>query len=456
MLPANCNYESYFKESLCYLRDYQWIYNFAVTNVLVEDVLSRIPEDWLSALMQLTNDELNQLPFGFEKDGWPASLAAFCRRSRALLLAPEHGPPGVDPAQLPRELRTGLSPKKQHEVCRLAALVQRECRALGATCVLDVGSGLGYLGRLLHHRYGLRVLGVEADPCKVATARRRALGCCAAGVAYVSAAVAPGCEPLVRRSVRAALLARHTDCCRADQEEEESPAVCAVALHACGDLTPSMLDLFAFVPELRGLVLVPCCHHKASPGGSARFPLSARLRAAARGAEIARPALLLRLASQETAARWRGTSEQEHGAHAFHVLSRAVLELHARQASLELVKKKRRCVRRGKLGTPGFEGFVSDALERYDHVGPGGDDEAELRAGLGRLWRAHEGSARALELLTALQVVMQAPAEHLVALDRLAYLREVTPGAEARLLRALDDGVSPRCLALVARKPPRS
>ena len=39
-------------------------------------------------------------------------------------------------------------------------------------------------------------------------------------------------------------------------------------LHACGDLTPSLLKAFTCTPQIKACVLVGCCYYKMSPAGS--------------------------------------------------------------------------------------------------------------------------------------------------------------------------------------------
>jgi hypothetical protein len=63
--PGYADYASYFSDVLSFLREYSWVYNFPVTELLVQDVFKKIPEDWLTALLSLTNQQLNILPQGF-------------------------------------------------------------------------------------------------------------------------------------------------------------------------------------------------------------------------------------------------------------------------------------------------------------------------------------------------------------------------------------------------------
>lgn len=63
--PGYDDYGSYFSEVLSFLREYSWVYNFPVTELLVQDVLKQIPVEWSTALLGLTYQQLNILPQGF-------------------------------------------------------------------------------------------------------------------------------------------------------------------------------------------------------------------------------------------------------------------------------------------------------------------------------------------------------------------------------------------------------
>lgn len=92
----------------------------------------------------------------------PPSLDAFVSRVAALC-APL---PDVGPLPAPRLSLSdarGLKPKKIAEIELFAALVARECAALGCERVVDVGAGQGFLARTLASVWGLHVVALEGD-----------------------------------------------------------------------------------------------------------------------------------------------------------------------------------------------------------------------------------------------------------------------------------------------------
>jgi len=59
--------------------------------------------------------------------------------------------------------RKHVKPKKQHEMCRLARLIDSVERNQGIERVLDIGAGVGHLSRYLSYNYRLQVACVDGD-----------------------------------------------------------------------------------------------------------------------------------------------------------------------------------------------------------------------------------------------------------------------------------------------------
>jgi hypothetical protein len=121
-----------------------------------------------------------------------------------------------------------------------------------------------------------------------------------------------------------------------------SASLCMTGLHACGDLTVDAIRLFFRLVSVKLLVMVPCCYHKMSLSKDttvteetfSNFPLSSSLCKLVRSSTfcdspffLRRP--FLRLASQETAARWHQWSDEDHKQHSLQVMARAILQLYA-------------------------------------------------------------------------------------------------------------------------------
>lgn len=227
--------------------------------------------------------------------------------------------------------QVGMGAKKRHEIGRMASLVhtlskENECGVVG-----DIGCGLGYLGQTLASSYELDVLGFElkdsncqgvrkpwshsATPSSMITEQLK-VDSTAQCTTVLRNAFQKFCVDKARRSLPDDLPVPSSNISAAQTETSCSPVevddsrVCLVGLHCCGDLTPSTLKQFSDIEQCRVLVCVGCCYHRLSMNGSAfqNFPLSERLRNVyedlIRRRGISLNTLALRLACQETKARW--------------------------------------------------------------------------------------------------------------------------------------------------------
>ncbi len=64
---------------------------------------------------------------------------------------------------LKNEFRRHVKPKKQHEICRLASVVELAATSSDTTRLLDVGAGHGHLARLMAMERGFRVTAVDSS-----------------------------------------------------------------------------------------------------------------------------------------------------------------------------------------------------------------------------------------------------------------------------------------------------
>lgn len=154
------------------LAKHQWIHNFQVTKFFIDKPWNHIPEEWKNVLTRFTTEELNSLPFGYSKEDWPESLKKFITTASEMALprniSEENKCCSLDP-----QIKRGMNPKKQHEVSHMSALINDISVRTGCDVVIDVGSGLGYLGHVLTSVYGLKVIGLESKQSHTTGADKR-------------------------------------------------------------------------------------------------------------------------------------------------------------------------------------------------------------------------------------------------------------------------------------------
>ncbi|KAF5315094.1 hypothetical protein D9619_007015 [Psilocybe cf. subviscida] len=205
-------------------------------------------------------------------------------------------------------LSQGMSPKKAHEVFRMAAYILAVVRANGLPTsapdpgsqrlhIVDVGAGQGYLTRalraLLQHA---RILALDADHAQSAGAikweerlfgkddEKDGKGKGKAGIEHRTVLIGAEGDPeeLRLQKVVSEWVREGSD--ETEGDRGQAP-VLFVALHACGSLTPALLRAFLAASTAQrdgdtiwrpaGAVAVGCCYNLMNPTD---FPLSTALR----------------------------------------------------------------------------------------------------------------------------------------------------------------------------------
>jgi hypothetical protein len=97
-----------------------------------------------------------------------------------------------------------------------------------------------------------------------------------------------------------------------------------------------------------------------------------------------------------------------------------------------------------------FETYLTNL--KHTHVLIGGEiTDRQFLTKMREKWTQHKGKAYLIGALTAFQAAMQNICENVVLLDRVMFLKE--KGVECFVVKVTDQGISPRCHALVAVKP---
>ncbi|KAK7074841.1 hypothetical protein SK128_000269 [Halocaridina rubra] len=180
------------------LCEFQWLYDFPLTQIFVRDILSGIPDEWQRVFQTISLEDLNEIPgFKFQMD-WPTSLKSYLERCQSLSLgnwlSNSRNKPTVFNNETAEEIKVqdtfskGLSDKKRHEVTALVRLSKQIAVTTGCKCVIDIGSGMGYIDSLLHQELNIPVMGIESDENLVqraSTRQNRLSGSCK-GVKYIN------------------------------------------------------------------------------------------------------------------------------------------------------------------------------------------------------------------------------------------------------------------------------
>jgi len=139
------------------------------------------------------------------------------------------------------------------------------------TRVVDVGSGVGHLSRLLSFGHGLKVTSVDGQANFVDTAGK--FDNQLERSANKKEQVFP--EKSGPDQVAAYVDFNDKECLHrltGDHQDEDVDDFCVTGLHTCGDLASTLVNFFCRNEKAKALVSVGCCYMKLTPGGG--FPLS--------------------------------------------------------------------------------------------------------------------------------------------------------------------------------------
>jgi len=421
------------EEMVKFLTKYSWIYDFKVTNILSDNVLEQIPLEWLTFLKSLTIQQFNDIFYSEESQaGLPKEVAQFIESYRQIKVSFQQCPLSSSP--LSNIQKRGIKVKKEHEIVNFANFIEERCLAGDMTNIVDVGSGLGYLGEELTRR-GFEVLGVEGSEGHSERAeKRKNLG-----------------NSHSFDTVHLKIDGTRESCDKLTKLVKKGS--CLVGLHCCGDLTPLLVDIFLKTQIFSSLMLVSCCYHKMSPSpskpGFERFPLSPQVVSAVKNSKKPRVfnGYMLRLGAQETCKRWLATGMEDHRKHMNNVGFRAVLEKVVKDNDIELKKKKRKGT--FKSDCDNIDAFRMSLPERY-HL-----DESKIGSLSQQIFQCFQENSHhftLFEILTGLQFLLQSVIENLIHLDRRLYLQNYSDLSECGIFEIFDDLLSPRNKVIYAKK----
>ncbi|XAR56874.1 hypothetical protein NMG60_11037501 [Bertholletia excelsa] len=333
-----------------FLKPYRFFLDAHVVNFFKDRLWEAVDKEWIDCLRKEPVQNLLQIPSGVVQDYWPASLKNFILCSKALAIPREQADlqkvlPDLQLTSLNNVLTQGMNRKKKHEIEALAAIVNSVARSIGARTIVDVGSGQGYLAQVLSFHYQLSVIAIDACSRhgritelraerikKHYAAKMRKSGLVDRALNMPKTVT---CRVLSTNMLKA--LSRssqnkgeyeHSNLSgQVADKGSESPLLLA-GLHACGDLSVTMLRTFLGCDEVKAVVSIGCCYNLLSEGGPENFdsqhgfPMS----------EVTKDAgLLLGKSSRDlacqSAERWRGM-ERDAGLHNF--------ELHSFRAAFQM------------------------------------------------------------------------------------------------------------------------
>jgi hypothetical protein len=236
------NHQSRLLEIIEFLRPYQTIWQNEIM-LLYPTPLEGYPEAWVDDLLRFQGrEEMIRLERkqvqGLIKD---PSLKGLYDRREKLIEVPQARklPP------MPEDSFTFLYmiPKKQHEIRRLAPMVDAFYQGHGIKRVVDIGGGIGLMAQTLVNQYGHQVCSVDMDSIMQTTGRTR----------HEKNAKDP--SNLV--DYKTVKVERGNSAFAAILEQDHM----TLGLHTCGALAVAQLEASAG-KQIKAIIGLGCCYHK--------------------------------------------------------------------------------------------------------------------------------------------------------------------------------------------------
>ncbi|KAL5736786.1 hypothetical protein ACOSQ2_031574 [Xanthoceras sorbifolium] len=345
-----------------FVRPYAFLINAHVVNFFTDRLWEAVDRDWINCLRRESVENLLLIPSGVVQDHWPDSLKEFVLTLSSLVFPRKQADlqmvfSGLQVISPNSVLAQGMNQKKKHEVEVLSAVVSSIANNVRAHTVVDVGAGQGYLAQVLSFQYKHSVVAIDAcsHHGKVTDSRAERIRKHYAAQMRKFGLVNESLN--VPKTITCHVLSM--DMLKAltslslDKDDVEQPKLIAqnngeldrrkllspcnaesetslvlAGLHACGDLSVTMLKTFSECKEVKAVVSIGCCYNLLSEEGSdiasslCGFPMSCGVKSA--GFPLGKNSRDL---ACQSAARWRSL-ERDAGVHNF--------ELHAFRAAFQM------------------------------------------------------------------------------------------------------------------------
>ncbi|OMO65835.1 hypothetical protein CCACVL1_21376 [Corchorus capsularis] len=525
-----------------FIKPYSFLLNAHVVNFFKDRLWEAVDEEWIECLSKEAVENLLLIPSGVIQDYWPTSLKEFILTLKSLVFPREQADlkevfPGFHTTTLNSVLSQGMNLKKKHEVEVLSAIVNSIVRTVSADAVIDVGAGQGYLAQVLAFEYQHSVVAIDACSHhgkvtdaraerikKHYTAQMRKFG---SGNKRLNVPQTITCCIMSLETLKSltTLLPHRGDAERPElikQGHEQlgcagnGSSLVLAGLHACGDLSVTMLKTLLECEEVKAVISIGCCYNLLSEEGTENagiqygFPMSCGFKTVS---------LSLGKSSRDlacqSAERWK-TLGKDAGLHNF--------ELHAFRAAFQMIlhryypevittspsigrqgKALRRKQQRRIMESELHDGDSSipqrpskmdeacttkqsgesgkgtrldvDALFNKMHLHTGSRREVTTsvdmysffekfcQSGLCRLglkpledktfhgiWKEVEPYVNLIGVYWSLRAAFGPLLETLILLDRLLFLQEQADKLEVVMLPIFDPALSPRNVAIIAKK----
>ncbi|XP_013183905.1 methyltransferase-like protein 25B [Amyelois transitella] len=268
------------RKSLNIVKMYEWLLDLYVLDFFVDDHWSKLPLSWQEVFQDMNPQSIGALISGKHINHMlPLSFLALIKSVAALSLPRKRQCEleskilnSNDASGLPKLKNLFLKHvklKKRHEISVMADIVKMTGSEVDCDAVVDFGSGLGHLVRMLAYKHEFHAAGIECQTQLTEEARKLDLE-----LEYTAKKHLDG-ESVAKLRQPSHFNITLSSINQLDQMPlpETMQHYGLVGLHPCGDLGPLLLKHFVNSKNVKFICVVGCCYMKLTCGSSG-YPMS--------------------------------------------------------------------------------------------------------------------------------------------------------------------------------------
>lgn len=425
--------DGYLCNLVSFLHSIKWIFNVLNTHYIKDDIISE-NRDFIEALNLL---DLNDFPEPKSPQNYhKVELQKLIQNVNKFRIE-------FDTVTTEKWVLTPvkkMSVKKQYEIENVSTVIDA---VLQGETVVDFGCGLGYIGVHLHEKFGYKSLGIEGCEDRVVKARERQQKYHKSSTGKVKFQ-----QHFITESSADFILSQVGD----------AASLAIFGLHGCGDLTVTAIKLFLSMQRVSKLIFMPCCYHKMSATSRETaddfnlFPLSNELKTILKNYPMFLNRPFLRLAGQQSPAKWKDMTVADHWIHGKNMFERALVEA--------LMDEGETTKRVSNVSFPENRVTFDDIKLKYQLMEQSSGNAKEWSESHSQRFnqmrvKFHDGEEMS-ENLFCLQTTIQSNCENLVLIDRIRFIEEegrrLKLNLKISVKKLQNDKLSPRCLILIVEK----
>ncbi|OWR42100.1 hypothetical protein KGM_215699 [Danaus plexippus plexippus] len=253
------------------IKSYEWLSDLYVLDFFVDNHWSKLPQCWQNCFNDMDPKDLGNILTGQQsKHMLPLSFLAL-KKSIDVLSIPRLSSyksstnksdsvnhDWTDNPKFKNLFLKHVKLKKRHEISVMSDFVNNTVKKAGCNAVLDFGSGLGHLIRILSYKYNIQTIGIEMQAKLTAEARKLDLE-----LEYTVK------KHLTEEAISKLIRPNHINLILSSlQQLKEIPLDTEkyglIGLHPCGDLGPLLIKHFVNSEDVKFICIVGCCFMKLS------------------------------------------------------------------------------------------------------------------------------------------------------------------------------------------------